>query len=143
MSTRATLICNDLNVAKHLSCMSLHDKYVVSADKVPKNIVFCIINTGTKTNTAKHENYSLSFSGCLEYTEKYNRMIPVCCLMPLSIIFRLYHPGQSYWSTWRKFRPVAMQVTDKLYYIKLYQIHFAMSGIRTRNFSGDRHQLHR
>jgi hypothetical protein len=60
--------------------------------------------------------------------------------MPLSIIFQL--DGQFSW--WRKpeypdkTRELS-QVSDKLYHIKLYQVHLAISETGTQNVSGDRH----
>ena len=61
----------------------------------------------------------------------------VWCLAPFSKIFQLYCGSKFIGGENGVTRENLSQITDKLYHIKLYQVHLVMNGVRTHNFSGD------
>jgi hypothetical protein len=62
-----------------------------------------------------------------------------------SAIFQLYHDenklifNEMMMRSKPEYAENTTAVTNKLYHIKLYRVHLTMSGIRTHNFSVDRH----
>jgi hypothetical protein len=72
-------------------------------------------------------------------------LVDLWWLTPYSSLVQLYRGGHIYW--WRKPKyskktTALQQVTDKLFHIMLYWVHFAINDVKTHNFRGDRQWLH-
>ena len=69
-------------------------------------------------------------------------LVGLWCLTSLSTIFS-YIVTVSFIVGGNQRKPwTCRKLLDKLYHIMLYQVYLTMNGVRTHNFSGDRHGLH-
>ena len=83
------------------------------------------------------------FMLCTTYTNLWSIIcsLEVRSLTPLSKIFQLL---LLWWQLEYPEKSTDLsQVTDKLYHIMFYRVHFAMNGVQTHKLSGGRQRLHR
>jgi hypothetical protein len=75
------------------------------------------------------------------------RVVTIGCLTVLSTIFSyivaVSFIGGGNRRTQRKPPTSHKSLTNFIYNIMLYRVHLAMNGVRTQNFSDDRHRMHK